>query len=213
MGERRAPVHLAGHELVGTCHACAFFHSREEALRVLLPFAREGVAQDERTFQIVDPRHRDERIGDLRGAGIDVEDALARGQLEVAPWEEAYLRGGQFRQEAMLELIQRVLRDGRTRGFQATRLWADMEWALEELPGVSDLIEYEAKLNHVLPQYDDVVVCSYDLSRFGAGVVMDILRTHPMVIIGGTLQENPFYVPPDEFLLELHERDGVGRLH
>ncbi|HEV7552938.1 MAG TPA: hypothetical protein VGP65_14730 [Candidatus Angelobacter sp.] len=35
---------------------------------------------------------------------------------------------------------------------------------------------------------------------------MDIMRTHPMVIIGGVLQENPFFVPPDEFLLELAER-------
>ncbi len=35
---------------------------------------------------------------------------------------------------------------------------------------------------------------------------MDILRTHPMVIIGGILQENPFFVPPDEFLRELRER-------
>ena len=26
---------------------------------------------------------------------------------------------------------------------------------------------------------------------------MDIMRTHPMVIIGGILQENPFFVPPD----------------
>jgi hypothetical protein len=37
---------------------------------------------------------------------------------------------------------------------------------------------------------------------------MDILRTHPMVIIGGLLQENPFYVPPDQFLRELRERTG-----
>ena len=35
---------------------------------------------------------------------------------------------------------------------------------------------------------------------------MDILRTHPMVIIGGVLQANPFWVPPDEFLLELKSR-------
>ena len=35
---------------------------------------------------------------------------------------------------------------------------------------------------------------------------MDILRTHPMVIIGGILQENAFFVPPDEFLEELRER-------
>jgi len=44
------------------------------------------------------------------------------------------------------------------------------------------------------------------VARFGANVIMDILRTHPMVIIGGILQENPFFVPPDEFLRELRER-------
>ena len=37
---------------------------------------------------------------------------------------------------------------------------------------------------------------------------MDILRTHPMVIIGGVLQQNPFFVPPGEFLRELRERAG-----
>ena len=46
------------------------------------------------------------------------------------------------------------------------------------------------------------------MARFGANVVMDILRTHPMVIIGGTLQRNPFFVLPDEFLRELRERAG-----
>jgi hypothetical protein len=37
---------------------------------------------------------------------------------------------------------------------------------------------------------------------------MDILRTHPQVIVGGILRENPFYVPPDEFLRELDARNG-----
>jgi hypothetical protein len=35
---------------------------------------------------------------------------------------------------------------------------------------------------------------------------MDIMRTHPMVIVGGALQENSFFVPPDEFLQELRAR-------
>jgi hypothetical protein len=37
-------------------------------------------------------------------------------------------------------------------------------------------------------------------------VIVDIMRTHPMFIIGGVLQENPFFVPPDGFLRELRER-------
>jgi hypothetical protein len=77
-------------------------------------------------------------------------------------------------------------------------------------PGVGDLVEYETRLNYVLPRYDDPVICTYDLTKFGASVAVDIMRTHPVVIIGGLLQENPFFVPPDQLLLELRER-GAGR--
>jgi hypothetical protein len=37
-------------------------------------------------------------------------------------------------------------------------------------------------------------------------VVIDAMRTHPVVLVGGLLQENPFFVPPQEFLVELRER-------
>jgi hypothetical protein len=33
-----------------------------------------------------------------------------------------------------------------------------------------------------------------------------------MVIIGGVLQENPFFVPPDEMLAELQQRRASGPL-
>lgn len=35
---------------------------------------------------------------------------------------------------------------------------------------------------------------------------MDIMRTHPMVVIGGLLQANPFFVEPEQFLKELRAR-------
>ncbi len=38
--------------------------------------------------------------------------------------------------------------------------------------------------------------------------MLDILRTHPLAIIGGVLKKNSFFVPPDEFLKELRERQG-----
>jgi hypothetical protein len=39
------------------------------------------------------------------------------------------------------------------------------------------------------------------------------MRTHPMEIVGGTLQENPFYLPPEEMLRELQEgkAEKIGR--
>jgi hypothetical protein len=40
--------------------------------------------------------------------------------------------------------------------------------------------------------------------------MIDILRTHPLALIGGVLQVNPFFVPPAEFLAELRSRDRLA---
>jgi hypothetical protein len=199
-------VTLAGRTVPGNQHVCAFFNSKEEEYRVLMPFIKEGFERGERAFHVVDPAHRAAHLERLKEAGVGVDEAERRGQLEVRRWHEAYLRDGHFDQRRMIDLIQEVLREGKSRGYPLTRLVANMEWALEDRPGVDDIVEYESRLNYVLPKYDDVVVCTYDLAKFNATVVMDILRTHPMVIVGGILQENPFYAPPDELIRELQER-------
>lgn len=206
MNDTTQGVRLAGSVLRRQCHACAFFHTPEEEYRLLVPFTQDGLACGDKSFQITDPGHQEERRARLKNAGVDVDAATEKGQLELRAWEQAYLRTGRFDQHDMLALIEEVLASGKQEGYGLTRLWANMEWSLQAVPGVEDIIEYESRLNHVLPKYDDVVVCTYDLNRFSATTVMDIMRAHPMVIIGGLLQDNPFYVPPDEFLEELKTR-------
>jgi hypothetical protein len=196
MGEYRKVVRLAGMELEYPYHICAFFHNRDEEYRVLLPFGQEGFEKGEKGFHIVDPRHRQERWQRIEQLGIDVREAERIGLIEVRAWEDAHLRGGHFDQYAMLALVEEVLTAGKAGGFGLTRFWANMEWALEDYPGVYDLVEYETRLNYILPKYNDVVVCTYDLTKFSARAVIDILRTHPMVIIGGNPAAEPFFRIP-----------------
>jgi hypothetical protein len=150
-------VRLAGAVLDRSRHVCAFFNSKEEEYRVLLPFVKEGFAQGDKAFHIVDPRNRPQHLQRLEQEGIDVAAAEQRGQLEVLRWEDAYLREGHFDQNRMLALIEEVLQGGEAQGFPLTRLVANMEWALEDRPGVDDVVEYETRLNYVLPKYDDAV--------------------------------------------------------
>lgn len=199
------PVRLAGRTLKQTRHVCAFFYSREEQNRILMPFFKEGIDRGEKVFHIVDPRLRDEHLRACRDYGIDVDATSASGQLEVRRWEDAYLQDGCFEGDRMIRILEDVFETNRSK-YGQTRLMGNMEWALETLPGVTDIVEYETKLNYVLPRYSDPVVCVYDLNRHSGSVVMDILRTHPLVIIGGVLQENPAYVAPDIFLQELRLR-------
>jgi hypothetical protein len=157
MNEPAQPVRLAGRILGRSRHVCAFFNSKDEEYRVLLPFIKEGLEHREKAFHIVKDAHRPEHRRRLEQVGIGVEPAERTGQLEIRRWEDAYLRDGRFDQNRMLALIEEVLQGGRAEGYPLTRLVANMEWALEDRPGVDDIVEYETRLNYILPRYDDAV--------------------------------------------------------
>jgi hypothetical protein len=156
--ESERPIRFAGSMLGAQRHVCAFFHSPDEEYRVLLPFITEGFERGEKAFHIVDPALREQHLRRLASVGIDVEGAEKNGQFELCHWADAYLRDGHFDQDRMLALIQEVLERGRRQGFPLTRLVAHMEWALEDRPGVDDLVEYETRLNYLLPRYPDPVI-------------------------------------------------------
>ena len=181
----------------------------DEQYRVLRSFIKDGFDEEEKAFHLVDPERREEHLRRLADAGVDVQETIGSGQLEVQPWDDGPLRGARFDQEAWLAAFEQALQSGPASGYARTRFLAQMEWALEDLPGVDDLAEFESRVNCVVPKYEHTVVCSYDLSKFGASTVMYALRTHPVVIIGGLVQENPFYVEPGQFLLEIRERRSL----
>lgn len=206
MAERKN-IKLAGGALPRAGHVCAFFRNVDEELAVLLPFVAEGLERGERALFIAGAKRRDNYLRRLAGSGIDVASAQRSGQIEVFNWETSYPLGI-VDKEVMLRLVPELLDRGRSQGYPLTRVVACMEWVLASLPGEHDLVEYEARLEAALRPYDDPVVCVYDSSSFGGRVVLDVLRTHPAAIVGGVLQENPFYVPPEDYLKELRARQG-----
>src|SRR5438477_4162418 len=198
-------------------HICAFFNGMDEHYRVLRSFITDGFDRGDKAFHLVDPERREDHLQPLADAGIYVDEATASGQLEVHPWQDGPRHGDHFDQDTWLAGFEDVLQSGPASGYAKTRFLAQMEWALVDMPGIDDMIEFETRVNHVVPKYDNAVICSYDLSKFGASTMMYALRTHPVVIIGGLLHENPFYVDPDQLLAELRQqrpaRVGVGTAH
>src|SRR6266576_1154861 len=194
----------------GNRHICAFFSDMDEHYRVLQSFIKDGFDQGDKTFHLIDPERREDHLRRLADAGIDVEEAVASGQLEVHPWEDGPLHGERFDQDTWLAGFEQVLSSGHASGYAKTRFLAQMEWALVDMPGIDDMMEFETRVNYVVPKYEHAVICSYDLSKFGASTAMWALRTHPVVIIGRLLQQNPFYVDPDEILLEMRERRAAS---
>lgn len=196
------PVTIAGATLVEGYHTCALFDDADDEDAVLLPFARDAIEAGERFVMIVDPADLECRRRWLADAGLDVAALARRHQLELLRWDETYVRDGRFDQELMLELVRATFIESRELGFPRTRIVGHMEWRLDDPRGVDQLLEYEARCNALLDALRQPAICVYRIDRFDARTLIDVIRTHRVVIMGRTFRENPFFSPPAAFLEE-----------
>jgi methanogenic corrinoid protein MtbC1 len=199
-------VHLAGEALAGSPHACAFFHSRDDEYRTLLPFVQEGLERGEKAVHFVDIALRDDHLARMSAAGIDVGAAQARNQLEVFDWVGNYVPGGTFDRRATTSRMKALLTRTRAQGFPRVRLIGHGDWTLQDPASLAGLVEYEARMTDILAAYDASAVCVYDRTRFGGAMIADILRVHPTAVLDGGLLENPFLGAPTRLLSRLHGR-------
>src|SRR5262249_55937773 len=101
-------------------------------------------------------------------------------------------------QDKTLALFADIVTDAKRQGFPLIRFITHMEWALANEPGLDDLLEYEARANAIWLRQEGLinpVICTYDLTKFGGELVVDIMRPYPLVIIGGILQKNSLCRP------------------
>ncbi|KIG09431.1 MEDS domain-containing protein [Caballeronia concitans] len=200
------PPTLAGTPLEAY-HVCAFFNSRDEEYATLSPFFKEAVDNGEKNMHIVNPALLADHRARLTASGIDAAHCEACGQLELVSWRDAYLdEEGVFDKDRMLAAVERLTGSGRDAGFSRLRIMGNMDWVFEDTTATPKLIEYEAEVNEVLERNRQPAVCVYDIAKLSGSMLMDLLRTHPMTLINGVVQENPFFTQPSEMVQELKRR-------
>ncbi len=186
-------------------HLCCIYQTEEEHRKVFTPFLRQGLDQGEKVLYIVDVRTADKILNYLRDAGVEVKPYKDWGQLEILTSQDSYMKGGVFDPDAMIALLKKETKKALSEGYHALRVTGEMTWALRNLPGTERLIEYENKLNDFLPKSKCMAVCQYDRRRFQPEILLDVLRTHPMAVIGPKVYSNFYYISPEKLLKQKPE--------
>ena len=201
------PASIGNKKFTDVFHACAFFRSREEEYRVLAPFVAEGLEWGEKAIYIVDPARKDDHTQRLSKCGVHAHQHP--DNLITKTWAETYLDGGSFSPDKMIAKIESLFATAKAEGTSRLRLIGHMEWIHTGARGTEQLLEYEVRCNALLATAHHPAVCTYQVDQLSSETMMDLLRAHPLAIIGGVLQENPFYTQPDRMLEELRARKAA----
>jgi hypothetical protein len=192
---------LSGVHLASGDHICAIYLGQPERDSIVLPYLRAGLRAGDKVICIIDSSPLVELIAGI-GEEQEVNAYVASQQLELHTADEAYLRTLPFSAGAMLEFWEDAVGSAVTSGpYTFARASGEMPSAMRTLPQRNDFFRYEAELNRFAPRYPQAILCLYDLARFGGGILVDLLRTHPKVLMGGLVLENPHYRPPGDLAL------------
>jgi len=200
LAAQTTPLIAALEQLGPHDHFCSIYESPQEHYAVAIPFIRIGLDRGEKCIYIAD----DDTVGDVRQAmqseGIDVDRAIASKALVLATKEQAYLEHGSFHPDWMFTFWREATQLAMSEGFSALRATGETEWVLRGGRGLERWMEYESRLTHTLSESNCSALCQYNRRLFPPELILDVIRTHPMVVYGSTVCRNLYYVPPDEFL-------------
>ena len=185
---------VTGIEISVGDHICAFYEGEEGRDALLVPYLAAGLEDGDKCVAVVDRTSPCELAGKLQRPARE-------NQLAIATSDSAYLVDGRFDTERMLGFWdERVGAAIHGDGFAMSRAVGEMTWSLRDAPGVEQLVGYESRLNDFMPRYPQVILCLYELDRFSSKILVDVLKTHPKMLLGGMVLDNPYYLEPGEFL-------------
>jgi hypothetical protein len=182
-------------------HICAFYRGSDGRNEILIPYLEEGLKEGEKCICFLEIG-AERSVRDLLESRAPA-DLMAR-HLSVLDFTQTYLRDGRFTQEQWFDFLDQSLSAViNVEGYPCARAAGEMSWSLQKTcPGVEELCSYEAKINWFAPRYPQILLCMYDLDQFTGDVVVDVLKTHPKVLLNNMVIENPYYVDPAEFLAQ-----------
>ncbi len=199
MQPRTLPEYLAS--LRPGDHICFFYESQKQ-MDAIIPLFKQSLAKHYQCLYIADDNSALHITEALNKSGINVAQAVAGGQLSIISKYESYIKNGYFDPQAMISLLEQAILTAQTSGFSGFLATGEMTWALAGHSGSQRLVEYEAKLNNLIPHSQVIAVCQYNLDRFAPELLLDMIKTHPLIIYGGAIYRNFYYIPPTEFLEE-----------
>ncbi len=193
-------------------HLCSIYENQQEHFGVAVPFIRIGLDRHEKCLYITDAESMDGVRDAMKAGGIDVAAAVGSGALTIATKDQTYMRRGSFDPDWMFSYWQEAAEQAQREGFTSLRATGETEWVVRGGPGLERWMEYECRLTHALAESNAFALCQYNRNLFPPSLILDVIRTHPVVIYRDTACRNFYFVPPEEFLGDDPAHREVQRL-
>jgi hypothetical protein len=169
-------------ELPWGTHFCQFYKTKKDMLDVLVPYFKAGLEDNEKCIWVTSDflSEADASRAMLRKVP-DAATYLAKGQLEIFPYTDWYLKGGSFDLQRTLDMWMEKHNEALSEGYNGLRVSGNPYW-IDNKKDWDDFAEYEAAINRVIGGTKLLVLCTYSLKKCGVAEILDVVKNHEFAL-------------------------------
>lgn len=208
-------IYVAGkrEDVAPGSHICQLFNQPTEAMSVAVSLLKSGLSSQDKCFYAGSESGVLEVRAALEKAGPKVRKALDSEQMTFLTEKDSLLNGGRFDPYYLVSAHQTLIRQAVEEGWNCVRGVVDMTWLTRGIAASKDILKYEAACDAVFTFQNAPIVgvFQYDYSKLSGAMVVEMLKLHPIAIVGNFIKRNPYYLNSEEYLKRILKIDKERR--
>ena len=186
-------------------HILQLYNKVNEITGVTARLLEVGLASSEKCLFAGSPASVQEIEQALSKAGVDVVAAQEAGQLVCITERDELLVGKRFDPYHLLSTHQTFIAQALREGWKAVRISMDMTWLTNEIANPEQVLKYEAASDAVFTFQNAPIIAlmHYDYSKLPGQLVVEMLKLHPIAVVGKFIKRNPYYLNSEQYLLKI----------
>jgi MEDS: MEthanogen/methylotroph, DcmR Sensory domain len=188
-------------------HICQLYSKVTEIPGVTARLMRVGLSLSEKCLFAAAPAQIKELRDELQKLQVDVNGVIEAGQLVLHEEREMFLanNGKRFDPYFLLSSHQTFIAQALREGWQAVRISIDMTWLTKDIATPEQILKYEAASDAVFTFQNAPIIAlmHYDHSKLLPSLVVEMLKLHPISVVGKYIKRNPYYLNSEQYMLKI----------
>jgi hypothetical protein len=188
-------------------HICQLYSKVTEIPAVTAHLLRVGLSLSEKCLFAAAPAQVKELREELQKLQVDVDELLESGQLVLYEEREPFLaqNGKRFDPYFLLSSHQTFIAQALREGWKAVRISIDMTWLSKDIASPEQILKYEAASDAVFTFQNAPIIAlmHYDHSKLVPSLVVEMLKLHPISVVGKYIKRNPYYLNSEQYMLKI----------
>jgi len=196
-------------------HILQLYNKVNEIAGVTARLLATGLESSEKCLFAASAASVEEMQQSLTKLGIDIAAAQDAGQLVFISDRDELLVGKRFDPYHLLSTHQTFIAQALREGWKAVRVSMDMSWLTADISTPEQVLKYEAASDAVFTFQNAPIIAlmHYDYSKLPGQLVVEMLKLHPIAVVGKFIKRNPYYLNSEQYLLKIlrvnREKRGV----